>query len=297
MFNPLRGRPTGGGRTRSMLIRERIVNALSILGAWRDAKHAMALEHKLLRDSIWRMPVEPRSWSYWDKRLSAWPMGVVRFLGWLVKDTLAAVRAHEKPFPHYGIWLYEGRMGAGKTSGMQLQIREWRNRYPRLQVVANYASQYAHAQMSSWEDFFVDRGPHGTVYLIDEISSLWDSMSYKDFPPELLREVVQQRKDRKLIVCSAQHYTRVVKALREQVYVVIRCTTLWGRLSLQTTYDGYEYEKWHDAVVDPKTGKRGRLRVLRRRLFILDDEIRQSYDTLEKVKMLARELRVPKVPS
>jgi len=247
-------------------------------------------EMRRLRQKVWRLDATPWTWQAIEWRLAMPILCVIRVLGWVLRDAYIRFWAIDRKFPHYGIRVYEGRMGAGKTSAMQLQVQKWRYQYPKIIVVSNYKCAFADYEMTGWEDFFrYTNGEQGVVFLIDEISSLWDSMSYKEFPPELLQEIVQQRKDRKIVLASAQHFMRIVKPIREQAYEVVRCSTLLGRFSIQTAYDGYEYEKWHDAQFDPKTNRRGSMTRLWRQFFILTDEIFASYDTYEKIKMMAKD--------
>jgi len=236
--------------------------------------------------------------SVWERHegILATPWGMwLRLLGWVLIDAYNGFWRVERKFPFYGLWIYEGYMGSGKTSSMQGQVQEWRKLYPRMKVVANYDCTFADHVMTSWKDFFdITNGEDGVCYLIDEISTMWDSNSYKDFPPELLQEVVQQRKERKVILGSAQHFMRIIKTLREQTMYVVRCRTFAGRLTVQTCYHGYEYERWHDAVVDPKTGRRGKLNRVWRKTFMQTNEIRRSFDTYAKVQMMARSGFVPR---
>ncbi len=76
-------------------------------------------------------------------------------------------------------------------------------------------------QMTSWRDFMeIRNGTKGVLFLIDEIHSEYSSKSWKDFPEELLSEISQQRKQRIKIVATSQIYSRVVKQLREQAFLL-----------------------------------------------------------------------------
>lgn len=248
--------------------------------------------------------LKARQWQYKDDRKKAieverWlvknHLGFLRLWMWLIVDRWRDAFTVHRAFPHYGVHMYEGMMGSGKTISMQEQALAWKRQYPKVKVVANYDCAFADYKMTSWRDFFdIKNGEDGVIYLIDEISTMWDSNAYRDFPPELLQEIVQQRKQRKVILSSAQHFMRVLKAIREQTFYVIKCRTIAGRLVLQAVYNGYEYEKYHEATVDSKTGKRGKMSAVAKRIRVMSDEVRESYNTYEKLEAMARDGFVPR---
>lgn len=211
------------------------------------------------------------------------------FLKWKYVDfkrNLAKKKSGVREFKEYGLKVYTGRQGSGKTVSLVSRANELRDLYPKALIYSNFAYKYADGQLTSLNDLLTIRnGDDGVVFLIDEIQNEFSSASSKDFPEDLLRTVTMQRKQSIVILATSQVFTRVAKPLREQCFEVIECRTFLGRWTRLKCYDADDYNLMIDNV-DPK--KRFKVHKKWRMSFIQSDSLRSCYDTYEVVKRLSR---------
>lgn len=205
----------------------------------------------------------------------------LRFLVFLWKDIKYMIK-NGRPFNEYGVTMYCGRQGYGKTIGMVEYLERMRKKYPNVMILTNFGYVHEARPMSDWKDFYeVRNGRDGVIFAIDEIQNEYNSTKWKEFPESLLSEITQQRKQKVKIICSSQVYTRVVKPLREQTFNVVECRTLAGRWTFMRSFDAIEYEAVHTQPI-----LKNKLKRQWRKNFVQDDLLRELYDTEEKVKRM-----------
>lgn len=192
-------------------------------------------------------------------------------------------------FNEYGLTMYAGRQGSGKTTGM-VEYLEWiRKTYPNTIIVTNFGYKYQHYEMYDWEQFFsIRNGEQGVVFAIDEIQNEFSSQAWNKFPEGLLREITQQRKQKVKIVATSQVFTRVAKQIREQTFEVVECKTLAGRWTWLKAHDAEEYNH----VID-NPDKKLDLKRLWRKNFIQDKHLRTLYDSYQKIEKMRNKDYIP----
>ena len=206
----------------------------------------------------------------------------IQFYRWFFVDIWRSMRKRKSgEFKEFGLHLYVGVQGQGKTVGMVERAYQLKKMYPNCIIVANFDCDIADVKMTSWKDLFEIRSPHGVVYLIDEISSEYDSTKWKEVNGNFLRMISMQRKARVHIIASGQIYGRIVKQLREQSRVVVECRCYFKRIMFLRAFDAYDYESF-----ESNPDRKYRLRRLWRRWYIADDRLRNMYDTYEMVQSL-----------
>lgn len=208
------------------------------------------------------------------------------FIFWiyLCRDIFCRLK-NGKEFREYGLTLYCGRQGAGKTMAMVEYLERMRKKYPEAIICTNFGYIHEHVEMTSWEQIFKLRNEHkGVIFAIDEIQNEYNSSSWQKFPEGLLAEVTQQRKQRIKIIGTSQVFTRVVKQLREQTFEVVDCRTLAGLWTFTKAFDAEDY----NAVCERPEAKL-KLRRLWRRNFVQSKKLREKYDSYAKIERMARE--------
>ena len=223
-----------------------------------------------------------------------WKPKLLEFIKWLVIDIRRRI-INGKTFDEFGLTMYCGRQGDGKTVAMTEYLEWIRMEYPKAKIITNYYYKHETQSMSSWQDLITIRnGLDGVVFAIDEIQQEYNSLAWEDFPDDLLSEISYQRKQRVKIIGSSQVYGRVVKQLREQCFDVVECSTIGKRWTFQKCYDAHEYNLYLDnpAKVAMK------LKPKWKKSFVQTDHFRDLFDTdakakrLEKLKMIPRNRRV-----
>lgn len=205
------------------------------------------------------------------------------FLWLLLKDLIYTFK-HGRTFKEYGLTLYAGRQGAGKTMAMVEYLERMRTLHPKCLIYTNFGYKHQTGEFMDWNDFFnIRNGEDGVIFAIDEIQNEFASTAWKNFPETLLSEITQQRKQKIKIVGTSQVFTRVVKPLREQTFEVVECFTFLGRWTFTKAFDAQEYE----SVVDQPVLK-NKLHRLWRRNFIQDNNIRELYDSYAKIERMKK---------
>jgi ATP-dependent Clp protease ATP-binding subunit ClpX len=204
---------------------------------------------------------------------------LLEFLKWFGIDIYRALK-YGRNFTEFGLTLYCGRQGGGKSISIVEYLERMRIKFPKVKIITNFGYVHEDLSMSDWRDLLhVRNGLDGVIFAIDEIQNEYNSNDWKDFPEDLLREVTQQRKQRIKIVASSQVFTRVVKQLREQCFEAVECRTLAGRWTFQRCFDAEDYM----AVTD-NPEKKVRLHRKWRYSFVQSDAIRQLFDSYKKIE-------------
>jgi len=174
-----------------------------------------------------------------------------------------------------GLHLFAGEQGSGKTiASIEMSLR-LKKTYPMLKLRSNIKITFQDGKINDWRDIvFNNNGIHGQIDFIDEIQAWFNSNNSKNFPPEMLTEVCQQRKQTKCIIGTSQVFKRVAKPIREQVKVLYEPLTILNCFTIVRVYK---------PTVDDE-GSLKKKRLIRTYCFVHSKELREAYDTMEKVK-------------
>lgn len=197
-------------------------------------------------------------------------------------------------FNIYGLRLYCGRQGSGKTMGIVHDLEEYRRRFPKVKIYTNFGYRAQTAPLSSLNDLInpeLLNGTDGVIFAIDEIQNEFSSSASRDFPESLLSQITQQRKQRICILASSQVFTRIAKPLREQSFVVVECKTIGGRYTKLRYVDADDYITYAE---NPTPKKRMKLKNKATKCFVQTDALRSCYDSYELIRRLNRDGFKPK---
>lgn len=182
-------------------------------------------------------------------------------------------------FPYQGLIVYTGRQGSGKTSTMIHDTMWIQKEYPRCRCLTNLAYTREDDSLKHWRKLVhYKNGIYGVIAVIDELQNWFSSNQSKNFPPEMLQVITQNRKNRRVIFGTAQNFYLLAKAIRSQTTEVRECSTFFGCLTVVR-----RKEPVLDAsgdVVEWK--KRGMY------FYIHDRELRESYDTYKVIESLVK---------
>lgn len=182
-------------------------------------------------------------------------------------------------FSHQGCIIFTGRQGRGKTVAMVEQCLLWQKEYPKSKCLTNLAYAKQDDELNHWRQLIdYKNGIRGVICLIDETQNWFSSNQSKNFPPEMLEVITQNRKNRRVILGTAQSFNRLAKPLREQATEVRKCVTLFGCVTFVHRVEP-ELDSTGDVV---------KWRHLGFYYFVHTDEIRQSYDTYKVIESLSK---------
>ncbi len=182
-------------------------------------------------------------------------------------------------FPIDGLHLFAGEQGSGKSIASVEFLLRMKKLYPNCRVRSNIDLSFQDGKINGWEDIVFDNnGTFGDLTYIDEIQNWFNSADSRKFPPEMIQEICQLRKQIKVIIGTSQVFARVAKPIREQVKVLYKPITVFGCLTIVRCYKPLVKQ---DGSID-------KLRRINTYFFVHNDELRSAYDTYEKVQRLAR---------
>ena len=210
--------------------------------------------------------------------LVVWLPFVLRVVPWWIKDIYRFFR-YPRKVHLYGIWLYCGLYGQGKTMALTEYLTRMRKRYgDKIYICTNYGFKYEDFPLTHWRNL-LSTYDKPVIFGYDEIQNEFNSRDYQNFPYELVKLLTQNRKGNgKQIAGTAQRFGRVDKTIRELCTHVIECRRAYfGRVTKLRKYDVEDYEQYLNEVDVMRKHKIP----CQRYKFIQTDKLRASYDSFQ----------------
>lgn len=193
-------------------------------------------------------------------------------------------------FNMYGVHIFSGRVGCGKTISMVRRAQHIKRQFPNVKIYANFSTPIADGYINSWEDivkienFDKDGINQGVLFLFDEIHLTFNSQGWRNAPDNLLEYISLQRHLHKCIFGASQVWSRVNKIIKEQTDYVIECKSYFNaRLIVNKCYTNEDYQI---NGTQKDSGQRKRP-VVYKDTFTATDKLRGLYDTDEIIKGLS----------
>lgn len=211
---------------------------------------------------------------------------IPKFIYWKAIDLYRYIKNKEwTQFKGFGLHIYVGLFGKGKTISMVEKALAIAKAYPQVTILTNIKlfNFPEHTNIIPLTNFqqIID-SPGDTLILLDEISSILNSRRWdkEGVPPALLSQLLQIRKQRKMILATAQRFMHVDKLIRDITFSVRECDTMAGRWTFTKTFDAWEYERSNEMKpAYPYAFD----------CFIQSDALRESYDTYELIDSMKKE--------
>lgn len=182
-------------------------------------------------------------------------------------------------FRHQGCVIFTGRQGAGKTIAMVEYAMRMQEEYPLAKCISNIKYAYQDDELTHWRQLIdYKNGKRGLIVIMDELQNWFSSNQSRNFPPEMLSVITQNRKNRRIILGTSQSFHLLAKSIRTQATEVRECLTIFGAITFVR-----RREPILDAdgdVVDWKN--RGIY------FFVHDKKLREAYDTWQVTESLAK---------
>lgn len=194
-----------------------------------------------------------------------------RFSEFLIHQT-------SREFDEFGIRIFCGEQGQGKTYAMTHEINKIFARFPDVEILTNYDLLIQDKCLDTWQPLLYEKnGDNGIIFAFDEIS-LWFNSRFRDLNPSVLQECVQNRKNHRVIFGTAQNISMVEKQLRMQTYSYINCHCWFGFFVWCT--------EWHP--VFDFDGNLTDKHFMGFKFYIQDPVIRYQYDTMHTIQRLGK---------
>ena len=182
-------------------------------------------------------------------------------------------------FKYQGMIIFEGRQGSGKTTSMVEYAMNMQKEYPLAKCITNLAYTKEDTSLTDWRMLInYKNGIRGVIVCMDELQNWFSSNDSKNFPPEMLEVITQNRKNRRIILGTAQNFYLLSKAIRTQTTEVRRCATLLGCLTIVRRFE-------------PILDAEGNVAVWKKKgmyFFVHNKELRDSYDTFKVIQRLSK---------
>lgn len=182
-------------------------------------------------------------------------------------------------FDPKGIHMFCGEQGAGKTIACVELMLRLQKMYPAAKMITNFAVATENDELTEWQQLLeYTNGHKGVIVGIDEIQN-WFQSGRNQLPEGMLEVATQNRKNNRIVCCTAQVFTRVNKGLREQVTMLYEPHTFLGCFTI---------------VIKRKPILDNEGNVIERKYrgmysFVHTDELRSAYDTYKVIHTLAKE--------
>ncbi len=221
------------------------------------------------------------------------------FLFLFIKDVYRYFKNHEgKQFHLWGLHIYLGKFGAGKTCSMVRDAYYICCKYPDVTVVTNlnlqnFPESTRILPLRNIQDIL--NAPDNTLVLIDEIGTIFNSRDFSNskknkeqdgtngLPKILFQHICQCRHRNLVIFGTVQRWGFLEKQLRDITADVTYCTSFpchpFSRMITNYVYDAEEYDLFYQSPIRP-------LVPLNAEVWIQTDFFRSLYDTKEMVNTL-----------
>lgn len=193
-------------------------------------------------------------------------------------------------FDYWGLHLYVGKFGAGKTSTMVYDAYKIAKAFPSVSIVTNlklmnFPEHTKILPLKSPQDIL--HAPKNTLVVIDEIGTIFNSRDFakskESVPKILFQHLCQCRKRHMMIYATTQRWNFLDKQLRD-IVATVRSTRMtfrhpFSRMGIVKKYDAVEYDLWFSnpmVKLEPFDGS----------VYIQTDKIRGLYDTAELIESM-----------
>lgn len=189
-------------------------------------------------------------------------------------------RSDPSDFAYKGIVIFTGEQGQGKSISMIQFARSMKEEFPECMVLSNTQVDFQDMFITDYRPICeIENGKKGIIVIMDELQNWFNSKQSKDFPPEMLSVVTQQRKQRRILLGTAQQFYMLSKDIRSQVATgeIRSCHTFLGAYTLVIRKKPY-FDAEGNLIKTRFLGMYG---------FVHDDDLRNCYDTYATVKNLS----------
>ena len=208
-------------------------------------------------------------------------------------DWLIFIYYHQyRQFFGWGIHLFVGKFGQGKTSLMVITAYELCEKYPQLHIVTNlkltnFPEHTKILPLNTADDIL--NAPKNSLILIDEIGTLFNSRDFasgkNSVPKPVFQHLCQCRKRHLMILATVQRYNLLDKQIRDITATVTTCSASFSHpFSRMLTGLQHDIEEYEAYTSNPMYVPRVADTIVK----IQTDKYRHLYDTSELIQGLLK---------
>ena len=183
-------------------------------------------------------------------------------------------------FPFKGVIIFTGRQGNGKTIALVNAIHSMQSSFPRCKVITNLRYTNEDDSLHHWRQLCdYTNSKYGVIVGMDETQNWFSSAQSRNFPPEMLSVITQNRKNARIILGTAQSFHLLSKSIRSQCTEVRECHTFFGCVTYVTR---------KEPILDPDGNVSEYKRLGSPYFFVHSQKLRNMYDTYFTVDSLCK---------
>lgn len=215
------------------------------------------------------------------------------FLILFAKDLFLYIKNKDyNKFNGWGLHLFIGMFGAGKTSTMVYKAYQLAKRYPQLTIITNMElfnfPKHTNIQHLNGPQDIIN-APNNSLILIDEIGTIFNSRDFakskESVPKAVFQLLCQCRHKNIMIYGTCQRWCFLDKQLRDitATITVSSCfaTYPFSRMMSCRVFDSFEYDAAYSNPLIP-------LIPISSYVYIQTDKIRKLYDTRELINNMLK---------
>lgn len=195
-------------------------------------------------------------------------------------------------FPEYGLDIFLGQFGSGKTLSVVNLVKDTLIKYPDCRLISNliingvnntrYVCFNEVDFLLKLADCLKNGREKGTIVVLDEVDGfLFDTLEVGTIYYKILFAILKQlRKLHVVFIMTSQLWCKVNKVLRDFILLngrIVQCYKLWWLPGLTI----YKYYDMNSIVEDSRLRLSGEFK--RRDILIHSPELYESYDSLAVV--------------
>jgi|LSQX01.1.fsa_nt_gb hypothetical protein len=182
-------------------------------------------------------------------------------------------------FKPQGLVIFVGAQGSGKSVSMCKYVMDLQERYPKSKTITNMSYKYQDTELKHWKQLINYKNDKlGVIAVLDELQNWFGSNQSRNFPPEMLSVITQNRKNRRVLLGTAQNFFMLAKNIRTQTTEVREPITFLGCLT---------FVRRRKPIVD-SAGDVVEWKNLGFYFFVHNEKLRDSFDTWKTIESLAK---------
>lgn len=182
-------------------------------------------------------------------------------------------------FRPQGMIIFTGRQGGGKSSALMQYALDLKDSYPMAKCLSNTAFKYQDESLKHWTQLIrYKNAQKGVIVIMDELQNWFSSNQSRNFPPEMLSVITQNRKNRRIILGTAQNFYLLAKPIRSQCTEIRECITFAGVVTIV---------RRREPIID-NAGEVQQIKSRGMYFFVHTPRLREAYDTWAVVDNLGK---------
>lgn len=201
----------------------------------------------------------------------------IDFIKWVIIDLVSG----KDYFKMYGLWIFTGYFGQGKTLGMAAYAKKLQREHPHknIKLYSNIELVGQEKRITNFEEI-LDL-PKSSIVILDEGHADFTSTTGKNaFPIELLRKITQMRKKELMIFTTSPVYHRMNIMVRENANFIIESSNFldMDRCFFYKFYRAEDYDMYYE-----DKAKLRKDALMWTETLIASDDVYGYYNTIEEV--------------